>query len=222
MLCFEWLVTAVPSNGEAGWTAFLVPPLRSLFEMFSIFTTKGYNKRADGKTPKTGPIAAPRGIQQWATAARPDWLLSRSSARRSPAPVSSAADIGYSNALVSTKINDPIRGARRPDLRILCRQWRPSMRLILVLAVTAAALLLNVRAGQAYEGPWCAQYNVGRDFVYEDCSMPSIEVCRQHVIAGNRGTCTQNPRWPGYYGVAVKQPRAYRHHRRHKRRARRH
>jgi Protein of unknown function (DUF3551) len=90
------------------------------------------------------------------------------------------------------------------------------MRLILALAVTAAALLLNVRAGQAYQGPWCAAENIGFGMVYEDCTMPSIEACRQAVIAGNRGYCTQNPRWPGWYGAAADEPRHYRprHHKR--------
>jgi hypothetical protein len=31
----------------------------------------------------------------------------------------------------------------------------------------------------------------------ENCSMPSLEMCRQEVIAGNRGFCSPNPRWQG-------------------------
>ena len=91
------------------------------------------------------------------------------------------------------------------------------MRMILVLAVTAAALLLNVRAGQAYEGPWCATMDIGAAGVTEDCSIPSYELCLQLTIAGNRGFCARNPRWPGWYS-ADDEPRSYRHrrHRRHR------
>ena len=94
------------------------------------------------------------------------------------------------------------------------------MRLMLVLAVAAAAMLINVRAGQAYEGPWCAVQDTGFGAIYQDCTKQTIEECRRDVIAGNRGFCTQNSRWPGYYGVAIEEPRSYRRHRRHKRRAR--
>jgi hypothetical protein len=31
----------------------------------------------------------------------------------------------------------------------------------------------------------------------ENCSMRSLEMCRQEVIAGNRGFCNPNPRWQG-------------------------
>jgi hypothetical protein len=44
-----------------------------------------------------------------------------------------------------------------------------------------------------YEGPWCAYMNTGAGRVEEDCTIESLAVCRQMVIAGNRGFCTQNP-----------------------------
>jgi hypothetical protein len=33
--------------------------------------------------------------------------------------------------------------------------------------------------------------------MHENCSMRSLEMCRQEVIAGNRGFCNPNPRWQG-------------------------
>jgi hypothetical protein len=50
-----------------------------------------------------------------------------------------------------------------------------------------------------YEGPWCAQMNTGAGRVEEDCTFKSFEACRQMVISGNRGFCTQNPAFTGYY-----------------------
>ena len=71
------------------------------------------------------------------------------------------------------------------------------MRFILVAAAITAAMLLRLPTSQAYyEGPWCAVTNVGHAARW-NCSMPSIEVCRQEVIAGNRGWCNPNPRWGG-------------------------
>jgi hypothetical protein len=74
------------------------------------------------------------------------------------------------------------------------------MRTLLVIAVAATALLFGTRAGQAYEGPWCAQYTIGADAFEENCSMRSFEQCLQEVLAGNRGTCVRNLRYRGTYG----------------------
>jgi hypothetical protein len=69
------------------------------------------------------------------------------------------------------------------------------MRMILVSAAVAiVGLFGDVGASQAYDGPWCAVTNVGRA-VHENCSMRTLEMCRQEVIAGNRGFCNPNPRW---------------------------
>jgi hypothetical protein len=77
------------------------------------------------------------------------------------------------------------------------------MRVTLTLAATAAAMLLNIPASHAvYEGPWCA-VEIGRGSGYRNCRMRSFEECRRDVVAGNRGLCTQNPNWPGWYGQAV-------------------
>jgi hypothetical protein len=69
-------------------------------------------------------------------------------------------------------------------------------RLILVIAMTAAALLLVSGPSQArVEGPWCAEYGLGVGTWVQDCSMRTFEMCRMEVIAGNRGYCSPNPRW---------------------------
>ena len=33
--------------------------------------------------------------------------------------------------------------------------------------------------------------------MYENCTLPTFEMCVQEVIAGNRGFCIPNPRWQG-------------------------
>jgi hypothetical protein len=68
--------------------------------------------------------------------------------------------------------------------------------MLIATVVAAAAMLFDLRASRAYEGPWCALTNRGRAMV-ADCSMRTLEMCVQEVIAGNRGFCNPNPRWPG-------------------------
>jgi hypothetical protein len=69
------------------------------------------------------------------------------------------------------------------------------LRFILAAGVFIAVLALDVRPAPAGEGPWCAVASAGPDGVSWDCRYGSIEECRPNVIAGNRGFCTQNPRW---------------------------
>jgi hypothetical protein len=79
-----------------------------------------------------------------------------------------------------------------------------AMRIGLFMAALAAGLFLDGRASDArYEGPWCAVQTVGGDTVTYDCSMRTFEECRLQVVAGNRGHCEQNARWPGWYGKPV-------------------
>ena len=52
---------------------------------------------------------------------------------------------------------------------------------------------------RASQGPWCTSQPMGPGGVIEDCHYRSIEQCRSQVIAGNRGVCVQNPRWPGWW-----------------------
>jgi len=68
-----------------------------------------------------------------------------------------------------------------------------------VLLGVSCMLWFGCGSALAYEGPWCAQMNVGSGTMVQDCSMRSFEQCRLMVIAGNRGFCTANPR----YGVRV-------------------
>jgi hypothetical protein len=81
------------------------------------------------------------------------------------------------------------------------------MRVMLVMAAAAAVMFLDVSAANAvYQGPWCAVQSLGRDTGVWDCRMRSFEECRLEVVAGNRGHCTQNPNWPGWYGAAAAGP----------------
>jgi hypothetical protein len=58
--------------------------------------------------------------------------------------------------------------------------------------------------GSVYEGRWCARADTGGGRVEEDCTFDSFEACRRLVIQGNRGFCTQNPAFAGYYGRPVR------------------
>jgi hypothetical protein len=78
-----------------------------------------------------------------------------------------------------------------------------------IVIAAGAALLLNLRASQAYERPWCALTNIGGGVMYENCTIPTFEMCVQEVIAGNRGFCIPNPRWQAP-GPAARQPRGQR------------
>ena len=77
------------------------------------------------------------------------------------------------------------------------------MQFIFILVAVAAAMLFDVRVSQAYEGPWCAGTNRGGGTFVYNCSMRTLEQCIPEVIAGNRGFCNPNPRWPGYSGLAA-------------------
>jgi hypothetical protein len=69
------------------------------------------------------------------------------------------------------------------------------VRIVLIATVIAAATSLDPRASQAYERPWCALTEIGGGAMYENCNIPTFEMCVQEVIAGNRGFCIPNPRW---------------------------
>jgi|SRR5271165_249327 len=68
---------------------------------------------------------------------------------------------------------------------------------LVVAAVVAIAVFGSLSASHAHEGPWCAVTNDGAGDMHWNCSMRTIEQCRLEVIAGNRGFCNLNPRWPG-------------------------
>jgi hypothetical protein len=75
-----------------------------------------------------------------------------------------------------------------------------------LVTAMAAAMLLDPRASQAYEGPWCALSDIRGGVMQENCGMRSLEMCRQEVIAGNRGLCNPNPRWQGNPAGARQNP----------------
>jgi hypothetical protein len=74
-------------------------------------------------------------------------------------------------------------------------------RILLAAGLVMAALALNsalaVHEAMAKEAPWCAVISTGAGQVEWDCQYRSVEDCRPNVIAGNRGTCNQNPRYLG-------------------------
>ena len=73
-------------------------------------------------------------------------------------------------------------------------------KILLVLSISAAVAVLDSRPGLAYpEGPWCAVFSLGNSVAAERCSFTNFEACRMEIVAGNRGFCRQNSRWPGYY-----------------------
>jgi hypothetical protein len=61
------------------------------------------------------------------------------------------------------------------------------MRIVPLVTAVAAVMLHDPRASQAYEGPWCALSDIGGGVMQENCSMRTLEMCRQEVIAGNCG-----------------------------------
>jgi hypothetical protein len=81
--------------------------------------------------------------------------------------------------------------------------------IILIVTAVAAAMLLDPRASQAYERPWCALTEIAGGAMYENCTIPTFELCVQEVIAGNRGFCIPNPRWQPPR-PAARQPRGQR------------
>jgi hypothetical protein len=72
----------------------------------------------------------------------------------------------------------------------------------LAAIVAALGTMLLCEPGHAFyvdgvrQGPWCAGYTSGRSW-QENCTQPSLDVCRREVIAGNRGVCFPNPGWVG-------------------------
>jgi Protein of unknown function (DUF3551) len=67
------------------------------------------------------------------------------------------------------------------------------LKLMIAVAVSAAAILFDVPAGRASFGdaPWCV-VKTGDD-VYWDCEYRTSQECVQALAAGNRGFCNVNP-----------------------------
>jgi hypothetical protein len=85
------------------------------------------------------------------------------------------------------------------------------MRLMLIVVTVAVAMLLDLRASQAAQMPWCAGTNKGGGVFSYNCSLPTYEMCVQEVIAGNRGFCSPNPyyRGPEFVPPRAKRKRYY-------------
>ena len=71
--------------------------------------------------------------------------------------------------------------------------------LLAVAAMAAVAVMASWALARPVhaEAPWCAVIDMGRGDAYWDCQYASIQQCRPHVIAGNRGFCNPNPRYLG-------------------------
>src|SRR6516164_9613545 len=98
--------------------------------------------------------------------------------------------------------NAPLVG---PGLRLAA-----VVRRMLIVIAAGAALLLDPRASQAYEKPWCALTEIAGGAMYENCTIPTFELCVQEVIAGNRGFCIPNPRWQARAPAAARPAKACR------------
>ena len=79
------------------------------------------------------------------------------------------------------------------------------MRLVLAVAVSAAALCFNVPVSRTFEhGPWCAVVGTGNGDVTWDCQYNSIEECVANGLSGNRGFCNVNPAFGLYAAEPAK------------------
>ena len=67
-----------------------------------------------------------------------------------------------------------------------------TLRSTAVLAILAGSAWCVTPANSA-PAPWCAVISLGYGQVYWECLYRSIEECRPHVLAGNRGFCNPNP-----------------------------
>jgi hypothetical protein len=67
------------------------------------------------------------------------------------------------------------------------------IRMIFATIAALAGVFFGLQPAQAYEAPWCAVIEIGRDSIYWDCQYRSFEECRPNVLAGNRGFCNPSP-----------------------------
>ena len=72
------------------------------------------------------------------------------------------------------------------------------VRILIVAAAFLAVMSFTGAPAQAYGNhPWCAVYNTGMFSEQWECQYDSIEACRPHILAGNRGFCNLNPYYHG-------------------------
>ena len=82
-----------------------------------------------------------------------------------------------------------------------------------IAAIVLLGSVSQPAAADYFGAPWCAVVAAGDGDMQWHCEYTSVEECRPHVLAGNRGWCNPNP----YFVGAV--PSAERRHS-HKRHAR--
>ena len=85
-----------------------------------------------------------------------------------------------------------------PFAKIGARAEAAKRRIIFAAVVLLTVLMFSLQPAKASETSWCAVILDG----YWDCQYRSIEECRPNVLAGNRGFCNLNPRWPGWHWSA--------------------
>lgn len=86
--------------------------------------------------------------------------------------------------------------------------------MIRTIVAAGAALIfmgfgLQPAAADFYSAPWCAVVAMGDGDMQWDCEFRTIEECRPHVLAGNRGWCNPNP----YRSAAAPEVKRHRKHR---------
>jgi len=76
----------------------------------------------------------------------------------------------------------------------------------MILAASAVLIFtsfgLHPAAADNYAAPWCAVVAMGDGDMQWDCEFRTIEECRPHVLAGNRGWCNPNP----YFAASAAAP----------------
>jgi len=82
------------------------------------------------------------------------------------------------------------------------------MRIMMIFAILATAVVIDARAGNADAAPWCAWYNA----LASDCAYFSQQSCLD-TIRGVGGWCALNVR--EFWAPHTPQPRRPRHARRH-------
>jgi hypothetical protein len=84
----------------------------------------------------------------------------------------------------------------------------PTLAAAAALIVLFTLLGLNAPAHAAAwrENPWCAVIDYGDGGVSWECNYRTFEECYPNVLAGNKGTCTQNPAGGGAQASAPAAP----------------
>jgi hypothetical protein len=104
---------------------------------------------------------------------------------------------GRAAVFVISRANDP--GRRNGETAVapsITPKYRAA-RLLWAAAVLAAAMGFDIPAGRAAgTAPWCAVIEYDEDVTWE-CYYRTVEECYPNVLAGNKGSCTQNPAWHG-------------------------